>query len=470
MRGSPEAVKPDRGMKSADQSQTYSSSRNSQNGVRSAELTNGFGQPSFSDLINRYRPDLTPFEDLYKDIHRHPELGKQESRTASVVIEHLKALGLGVETKIGGHGVVGVLDNGPGPIILIRAELDALPIMEETGLPYASNSYQHDADGVLVPVMHACGHDLHIVCQLAVITLFKSAKSEWKGTLICLFQPNEENGAGAQAMVDDALYQRIPVPDLILFQHVDDQKSGTVSICSGPTQAGAEYYDVRIFGRGGHGAQPENCIDPIVIASYIIVRLQCIVSRLLAPLDSAVITCGSIHGGQTGNTIPDFVDLKLSIRFYDPRVREKILDTMRNIIHAECKASAVPREPTIKKVSDLPPTINNAKVVEKIRNTWEGVFGELVHHQEKKSSSEDVANLATAKNIPYAVWFLGGTDQVTWDDAMASNQPDLIPKNHSSKFAPAIHTTLRTGVDALALAIFSFVNRTCSSEAGRNII
>ena len=226
-----------------------------------------------------------------------------------------------METKIGEHGVVGVLDNGPGPIILIRAELDALSIMEETGLPYASDRYQHDADGVLVPVMHACGHGLHIVCQLAVIALFESAKSELEGALIYLFQPNEENGARAQAMVDDALYQRIPVPDLILFQHVDDQKSGTVSICSGPTQAGAEFYHVRTFGRGGHGAQAENCIDPIMIASYIIVRLQCIVSRLLAPLDSAVITCGSIHGRQTSNSIPNFVDLKLSTSF---TIRESV--------------------------------------------------------------------------------------------------------------------------------------------------
>ena len=156
-----------------------------------------------------------------------------------------------------------------------------------------------------------------------------------------------------------------------------------MSTSSGPIQAGAEFYDVRMFGRGGHGAQPENRIDPILFASYIINRLQCIVSRLLAPLDSAVITCGSIHGSETGNPIPDFVDLKLSIKIYDPRVREKILDAIRNISHAECKASAIPREPTIEKVSHFPPTINNAKVVERIRNIWEGVFGELVHHQEK---------------------------------------------------------------------------------------
>ena len=409
------------------------------------------------DIVDRYRPDLQPFEVLYKDIHQHPELGLQEARTASLVAERFEELELDITRNIGGHGVVGILRNGPGPTVLIRGELDALPVLEQTSLPYASHAYQKNREGLEVPVMHACGHDLHIASLLAVMTLLKSAKKHWSGTLICLFQPDEETGAGAQAMVDDALYEKIPVPNVILFQHVDHQRTGTLSIRSGPIQAAADSLDVRIFGRGGHGAQPESCIDPIVIAGYIIVRLQSIVSRLVSPSDIAVVTCGSIHAGESGNTIPDHTDLKLNIRTYDTDVRDKVMSAVKKIIRAECEASGVEREPEITATGSFPLTDNDPEIVDKLLANWKNIFGDKIHYQERKVASEDLPNLAKAMNIPYAVWFLGGTDCATWDDAMECGRPELIPRNHSPKFAPVIQPTLRTGVDAMAIAILAFL-------------
>ena len=424
---------------------------------------------STMDIVDRHRPDLGPFEALYKDIHQHPELGRQEARTASIVAERFEALGLDVIKNIGGRGVVGVLTNGEGPKVLIRGELDALPVPEQTSLPYASHVRQKNREGLEVPVMHACGHDLHIACLLAVTTLFKSATKHWSGTLICLFQPDEETGAGAQAMIDDALYKRIPVPDVILFQHVEHQREGTLSIRSGPTQAAADSLFVRIFGRGGHGAQPEFCIDPIVIAGHIIVRLQTIVSRVISPSDTAVVTCGSIHAGESANTIPDHADLKLNIRSYDTEVRAKVISAVKRIIKAECEASGVEKEPEISAIGGFPLTDNNPEVVNKLLATWKECFGDKIKCQERKVASEDLPNLAISRNIPYAVWFLGGTDGKLWDDAMARGMPELIPHNHSSKFAPVIQPTLRTGVDAMATAVLSFLGLkiTSSSSCGR---
>ncbi|MCJ1382413.1 hypothetical protein MMC17_005526 [Xylographa soralifera] len=408
-------------------------------------------------ILAHHYPDLGQFEELYKDIHQHPELGRKEGRTALLIKEHFERLDLDVKTNIGGHGVIGILKNGAGPTVLIRGELDALPIREQTGLPYASKAYQRDSRGIETPVMHACGHDMHIACLLAVVTLLKSARAEWDGTLICLFQPDEETGAGAQAMVDDGLYTKIPIPDVILFQHVDHQKTGTLSICSGPTQAAADSFDVKIFGRGGHAAQPESCIDPIVIASCIVVRLQSIVSREVAPSDTAVITCGSIHAGESANTIPDHADLKLNIRTFDVAVRNKVISAVKRVISSECRASGVEKEPEITTSSSFPLTDNNSEVVSRVKAAWACTFGDKVHFQDRKASSEDLPNLATSHNIPYAVWFFGGTDAATWDDAMGRGAPELIPRNHSAFFAPAIQPTLRTGIDAMTLAVLSLM-------------
>ena len=416
-------------------------------------------------IVNRFRPDLRPFEDLYKHIHSHPELGTQESQTASLVARHLKDLGLDVKEGIGGYGLAGIQRNGAGPVVLIRAELDALPVREETDLPYASKVHARDRDGVERPVMHACGHDLHISCLLATMQLLKAAASYWHGTVICVFQPNEEEGRGAAAMVHDGLYEKAPVPDVILFQHVDHQRTGTVSIGSGATQAAADSFDVRIFGRGGHGAQPESTIDPIVIASYIIVRLQSIVSRDIAPSDKAVITCGSIHAGEAENIIPDYLDFKLNIRTFDSQTRKKVLERVKQIITAECEASNVPTPPRIAVTTSFPVTNNNAAVVERLRHTWQAYFGGDLQRQEPKAASEDLPNLADPHGIPYAVWFCGGTDAEKWDDAARDEKLDTIPRNHSGHFAPVIQPTLRISVDAMSLAVLTFLSNGSSPVA-----
>ena len=415
--------------------------------------------PERGDIVRTYMPSLEVFAEQYRDLHRHPELGKQESRTAFIAAEHLKSLGFEVHSGIGGHGVAGVLENGHGRTILLRADMDALPIQEDTGLSYASHVRQKDSSGEEVPVMHACGHDMHVACLMAVATLLRNSRTTWSGVLICVFQPNEEGGAGAQAMVDSGLYDIVPVPDIILGQHVDYRRTGNVAICPGPFMATADSFEVTIHGRGGHGSQPQFCIDPIVISSYVIVRLQSIVSRIIAPLDAAVVTCGSIHGGSGENVIPDQVQLKLNIRTYDLDVRKRVLATFDSIIRSECSSAGVPQDPDIKPTTTFPLTDNDPHLSKSLQEAFSAFFGNSrTEVMEKLAGSEDVSNLARLNNTPYAFWFFGGTDAAKWDDAKQENQLELIPRNHSSRFAPVIEPTMSTGVQALALAALEFLS------------
>lgn len=409
-------------------------------------------------IVEQYRPALGPYEDVYKDIHRNPELGTQEKRTSMIAAKHLHSLKLKVHERIGGYGLVGVLENGPGKTLLLRADMDALPIREQTGLPYASTLTHVDPHGVENPVMHACGHDVHVTTMMAVATLLTAATSTWQGTLIFLFQPDEEHGAGARAMVADGLYDKVPVPDIVLGQHVTPLKTGAVAIQSGPVLTAADSFDVRVFGRGGHGSHPQETIDPVVIASFIVVRLQTIVSREVAPQKLAVITCGSLHGGETENVIPDYVDMKLNIRTYDPAVREQVLNAVRRVIEAECEASGVAKKPTITPTTHFPVTNNVASIVEPLQDTWKSYFGDMVWDVGQSTASEDFSELAIAISRPYAYWFIGCTEAKKWDEANKQGKlSTLIPGNHSSKFSPVIQPTLKTAVDALALAALTFL-------------
>jgi amidohydrolase len=410
------------------------------------------------DIVQRYTPDLTPFEERYKDLHKNPELGKQECRTASIAEEHLKSLGFEVHARIGGYGLAGILKNGPGCVVLLRADMDALPIKEETGLSYASRVEQKNEAGETVPVMHACGHDMNTSCMMAVATLLKNAQAEWSGTLICLFQPNEETGAGAQSMVNGGLYDLVPVPHIILGQHVDYRRTGNVAIRPGIFMATADSFVVTIYGRGGHGSQPQFCVDPILISSYIIVRLQSIVSRMVAPLDTAVVTCGSIHAGSGENSIPDSAELKINVRTYDPTTRESVLKALKDIIRAECASAGAPREPDIKPTTQFPLTENDEHLADLLKESFVDFFGEAkVEVMEKLAGSEDVSNLARPNKTPYAFWFWGGTDADKWDDAEKNGLLQLIPRNHSSKFGPVIQPTMSSGIQALSLAALRFL-------------
>ncbi|KAJ5776797.1 hypothetical protein N7520_000043 [Penicillium odoratum] len=422
--------------------------------MQSGETKNALG-----DIINCYRPELKPFEDIYQHIHAHPELSGEEEQTAKKASEHLKSLGYEVHTKIGGHGVAGVLRNGPGPTILLRADMDALPVEEKTGLKYASKVIATDTNGKAQPVMHACGHDTHVTTLMAASTLLHAARDKWSGTLICIFQPAEEHLNGAQAMLNDGLYDKIPKPDLILAQHVMRMRAGTVNLRAGPLLTASDAYDVRVFGRGGHGAQPQTTIDPIVLGSSIVTRLQSIVSREVEPGKLAIVTVGSVHAGQSHNIIPSHLDLQLNVRTFDTTVRERVRAAIHRIIEAECQAAGVEQKPEIKLTFSSPATINDGKTIVALKETFQLYFEKNLVEMELPTASEDFSLLATAVGAPYVMWMFGGIDPETWDEAVEKGTQDTLPSNHSPFFAPVLQPTLKTGVDAYALAALTFLQK-----------
>ena len=285
--------------------------------------------------------DLGGYEDLYKHFHSHPELSLHEKNTSATIAGH-KALGAyKVHSGIGGHGVVGVLSNGDGPTILLRADMDALPVKEKTGLDYASKVTDKDGG----PVMHACGHDMHVTCLLGAAAWLADAKDKWSGTLIVLFQPNEERGKGARAMVDDGLYGKIPKPDVVLAQHVQPGRAGKVAVKAGTMIASADSFKITVHGRGGHGSMPQLCIDPVLIAASIVVRLQGIVAREVDPQDTAVVTVGSIHAGSSDNIIPDSAELLLDMRTQKEETRQRILKAIKRIVEKVSLVSCNTRDP-----------------------------------------------------------------------------------------------------------------------------
>lgn len=411
-------------------------------------------------ILDEYRPALGPFEETYRQLHKSPELSGLEAQTAATAAQCLRDVGYEVHTHIGGHGVAGVLRNGPGPTILVRADMDALPVEEKTGLDYASRKTMKDSeDGVEKPVMHACGHDTHVTTLMAAATLLHSAREHWRGTLVCVFQPAEEALNGAKAMLRGGLYERVPKPDVVLAQHVSNMRSGWVGLRAGPVLTAADALDVRVLGRGGHGSAPHLCIDPVIIGASIVTRLQSIVSRGVTPGQMAVVTCGSIQAGHVANVIPDHLDLKLSVRTFDPATRDHVLAAIRRIIEAECTAGGCVEKPAITTISSAPATINDGNVVQSLQETFGSYFRDDLVEANPVTASEDFSCLATAVGAPYVMWFFGGTDSRTWDDAVARGTVDELPSNHSPYFAPVIEPTLRTGVDAMALAVLTFLER-----------
>ncbi|KAL4927035.1 putative zinc metallopeptidase [Aspergillus undulatus] len=412
---------------------------------------------TIQDIINQYRPDLKPYESTYRELHSTPELSGQEKETSSLVANHLQHLGYEVHTNIGGHGVAGVLRNGQGPTVLLRADMDALPLEEKTGLPYASHRTVKNKAGVKVPVMHACGHDTHVTSMMGAAELLYSAREHWSGTLLIIFQPAEEELSGAQAMLDDGLYDKVPKPDVVLAQHVMRMKAGTVSIRSGRLLTATDAFDVTIFGRGGHGSAPQTCVDPIVIGAAIITRLQSIVAREITPGELAIVTCGSIQAGHAGNVIPDKCELKLSVRSYDPKIRARLNSAIKRIIESECAASGAPQKPDIKHTFTAPATINDEKTVRTLLRTFGSYFEENLVDTEPAAASEDFSLLARAVGAPYVMWLFGGVDAEIWDRAVREDKVDELPGNHSPFFAPVIEPTLATAVDAAAVGALTFL-------------
>lgn len=393
-------------------------------------------------------------EALYRDLHAHPELAFTEHRTAGIVADHLTELGLEVHTGIATTGVVGVLRNGEGPTVLLRADMDALPVREQTGLPWASTETVTDAAGNTVPLMHACGHDIHITCLLGAIESLNASRSEWSGTVIALFQPAEEHGGGAQVMVDDGLYEKIPVPDVVLGQHVLPAPAGMVGAHPGAAMAAVDTMEVTLHGRGGHGSRPETTIDPVVMAAATVMRLQTVVSREIAPQDTAVVTVGSLHAGTKNNIIAAEATLGISVRSFNEEVRQRVLDGVHRIIRAESEASGAPKAPNMEWGERYPVTVNEPDATARVNAAFAAEFGEdKVLAPGALSGSEDVGNLATAAGAPLVYWMLGGADPETVFAAMAAGTADTdIPTNHSPFFAPLPQPTIDTGVRALVVA------------------
>jgi hippurate hydrolase len=379
-----------------------------------------------------------------------------------MVAQHLDSLGYEVATGVGGNGVVGVIRRGDGPTALLRADMDALPVEEQTGLPYASTVRATDRHGHDVPVMHACGHDMHVTCLLGAAESLASDRSGWRGTLLLVFQPAEELGQGAQAMVDDGLYDRFGRPDVVLGQHVSPLPAGVIGLRSGPSFAASDTVRVTMHGRGGHGSRPEVCVDPVVMAAATVMRLQTVVSREVAGNDTAVLTIGALRAGTKENIIPDDAEMLLSVRSFDPAVRETVLAAIRRIVHGEASTAGAPKPPEIENTMSFPAVINDEGAVTRTREAFQEAFGaDQVVDPGPVTGSEDVGLLAQAAGAPCAYWLLGGADPKQFNGATDIAAVEKIvaglPSNHSPRFAPVIEPTLRVGVTALVRAAHAWL-------------
>ncbi|WP_445400727.1 amidohydrolase [Streptomyces sp. LE64] len=397
-------------------------------------------------LDDTLRSDL---EALYRDLHRHPEVGHQEVRTAALIAARLRAQGLETTEHIGTTGVTGVLHNGEGPTVLLRADMDALPVAEATGLPYAS---EHRG------VMHACGHDVHLTCLLGLTDLMSTHRGVWRGTLIALFQPAEERGDGARTMIADGLRQRVPQPDVALAQHVTPLPAGQVRTRSGPFMATADSLRVTLHGRGTHGSTPDLGVDPVVLAAMIVVRLQTVVSRELSAATRAVVTVGSIHAGTGPNIIPDTAELQINVRTHDERARAHVLDAIGRIVRAECEASGSPRPPEVERTAAFPPTVNDDDTTSRVAAAFSAHFGDAAGTMEALPASEDFSEIPRAFGVPYTYWCIGGTAPDRYAEADAAGTvATTVPGNHSPQFAPVLQPTLDTGVRALLVAALAWL-------------
>ena len=391
--------------------------------------------------------------DFYRDLHQHPELSLQEHRTARLVADALWPLGFEVTEQVGGTGVVGLLRNGDGPVVMLRADFDALPVEEKTGLPYASTARARGQDGEEVPVMHACGHDMHAACLLGAAALLARTPGTWSGTLLVVFQPAEELGRGAKDMVDDGLFRRFPVPGIVLGQHVGPLPAGMIGYASGPVMAASDSAQVVLYGQGGHGSRPEAAIDPVLMAAHIVTRLQGIVARQVSPAETAVVTVGRLQAGTKDNIIPDTAELGINIRTYSPRTRDLVRAAIERIIAAEATASSAPRPPQITWNISTPRLVSDPVATEATMAAFTGHFGpERLLPMPLVTASEDVGIFGEAAGIPTVFWFWGGPDTQTVLSAMAEGRLDSLPGNHSPYFAPVIEPTLSTGIETLTVA------------------
>jgi amidohydrolase len=411
-------------------------------------------------LGSRIQDLLPELERVYTDIHAHPELSMQETRTAQIAADRLRSTGYEVTDGIGQTGVVGLLRNGEGPTVMLRADMDALPVREQTGLPYASTQTARDKMGKTVPVMHACGHDMHVTWLIGAATLLAQTRDGWRGTLMPVFQPAEETGTGARAMIDGGLLTRFPKPDVVLGQHVMVGPAGSLGSRAGVITSAADSLQIRMFGRGAHGSMPQASIDPVVMAAATVLRLQTIVSRELAASEAAVVTVGSLQAGDKENVIPDEAIIKLNVRTFDEAVRTRILAAITRIVNAEAAASGAPKVPEITPLDSYSLVNNDPEATRRVLDAFREHFGSgRVREAKPTSASEDFGVFGAAWQTPSVFWFVGGTDPDQYAEAKQAGRVREIPTNHNPGFAPVLHPTLETGVAAMAVASHAWLTR-----------
>jgi hippurate hydrolase len=386
---------------------------------------------------------------LYKDLHRAPELSFEEEKTAAKMADELRELGFTVTEKVGGHGVVGVLKNGEGPTLLLRADMDGLPVVEETGLDYASQVKVRDARGATVGTMHACGHDMHMTMLLGTLRYLAADRDEWQGTLVPIFQPAEERGGGASAMLDDGLFSRFPRPDYALALHVAaDRPTGVVAWRAGYAMANVDSVDITIKGKGGHGAYPHTTIDPIVIAAKLILDLQTIASREVKPIEPLVVTVGAIHAGTKHNIIGDDCKLQLTVRSYKPEVREQIMEAIRRKANAAAASAGAP-EPEIVISDGTPALSNDEKLSKRLEPVVRKAIGkDNVEESEPSMGGEDFGAYGRA-GVPILMMSVGSVSAERLEKYKESGG---APSLHSPQFYPDIDATIETGVTTLTAA------------------
>ena len=399
----------------------------------------------FAEQLNASYPAI---ETLYQDLHRNPELGFNEHQTAAKLAERAKALGFDVTTGVGGTGVVAILRNGPGPTVMLRTELDALPVQEKTSLPFASKVTTKNAAGDTVSVMHACGHDLHMSAWYGTAKLMAGNRNAWSGTLMLVGQPSEEPVNGASAMLKDGLFTRFPKPDYALSFHDDaTMPSGTIMYHAGPFRASSDVVNITVFGQGGHGAVPHEARDPIVMASRIVLALQTLVSRENNPIDPVVITVGSIHGGTQANIIPDQVTMQLSVRTFKPEVRKRVLASIAREAKGEAMAAGAPKEPLVEVKPGTDSVYNDPETLARMVKAVQGAVGpEFVKEMPPKMTSEDFSQYGQQPGVKAILLHVGAVDAARLDAAKKAGQP--LPGTHSPQWAPDFKPTVVNTIKA----------------------
>jgi amidohydrolase len=421
--------------------------------------------PAYSAVLSdSIRADMPQLMTLYRDLHANPELSMQEVRTPAKLAPEMRKLGFDVTEHVGKTGLVAVMKNGPGPVLLIRADMDALPVVEQTGLPFASKVRAMARSGVETGVMHACGHDTHITTWLATGRRLAAMKDQWSGTLVMILQPGEETGEGAKAMLDDGLYSRFPKPDTLLaFHDSASQPAGQIGVTPGYALANVDSVDIDVRGVGGHGAYPQTTKDPIVLASRIVVALQTLVSRENSPFDPAVVTVGSFQGGAKHNIIPDDAKLQLTVRSYTPEVRKRLLDGIARIARGEAIAAGVPddRMPivTVREAEFTPATFNTDDLSTHILTLFQQHFGaDRAVKTPSVMGGEDFSRYWLAdKSKQSLIFWVGGVPKAKWD--AVNGDTSKLPSLHSPFWAPDAEAVISTATEAMTVAALDVLKK-----------